>query len=315
MLADGLTLADVVTWTDGETTLKEATRLAELATPGRSRDHDHHRPRREPALRRPHPGRLHRGGRAHRRLARGRLRVDPRHQPPDRPLPHPRTRPPTGSSATSRASATCSPRRSSSSAAASRRRWRRSTSTTTAETRPSPSRTPSPCSARAARKAADLGQLLEDAQAAISEQGYHADPDADGRPAAARDLVTDDGRRHDRPPAPPALRGRLLKAAVVVPDLIISGLHRGSCCSRPSRTDVAVGFLAGLLVVVDRRGVRPRRGRWPSGSSTPPAVRPPSRPDGSRAAARGRRPERTRGPPGPGRSRRRARRLLPDATT
>ena len=32
MLADGLTLADVVTWTDGETTLKEATRLAELAT-------------------------------------------------------------------------------------------------------------------------------------------------------------------------------------------------------------------------------------------------------------------------------------------
>ena len=32
MLADGLTLTDVVTWTDGETTLKEATRLAELAT-------------------------------------------------------------------------------------------------------------------------------------------------------------------------------------------------------------------------------------------------------------------------------------------
>lgn len=30
MLADGLTLADVVTWTDGETTLKEATRLANL---------------------------------------------------------------------------------------------------------------------------------------------------------------------------------------------------------------------------------------------------------------------------------------------
>ena len=30
MLADGLTLADVVTWTDGETTLKEATRLADL---------------------------------------------------------------------------------------------------------------------------------------------------------------------------------------------------------------------------------------------------------------------------------------------
>lgn len=36
--------------------------------------------------------------------------------------------------------------------------------------------------ARAARKAADLGQLLEDAQAEISEQGYHADPDADGSP-------------------------------------------------------------------------------------------------------------------------------------
>lgn len=32
MLADGLTLADVVTWTDGETTLKEATRLADLPT-------------------------------------------------------------------------------------------------------------------------------------------------------------------------------------------------------------------------------------------------------------------------------------------
>jgi tRNA A37 N6-isopentenylltransferase MiaA len=31
MLTDGLTLADVVTWTDGETTLKEATRLADLA--------------------------------------------------------------------------------------------------------------------------------------------------------------------------------------------------------------------------------------------------------------------------------------------
>ena len=30
MLTDGLTLPDVVTWTDGETTLKEATRLAEL---------------------------------------------------------------------------------------------------------------------------------------------------------------------------------------------------------------------------------------------------------------------------------------------
>mgnify|MGYP006876583818 CR=1 FL=1 len=32
MLTDGLTLADIVTWTDGETTLKEVTRLAELAT-------------------------------------------------------------------------------------------------------------------------------------------------------------------------------------------------------------------------------------------------------------------------------------------
>jgi len=32
MLADGLTLADVVTWCDGETTLKEASRLADLAT-------------------------------------------------------------------------------------------------------------------------------------------------------------------------------------------------------------------------------------------------------------------------------------------
>ena len=30
MLTDGLSLADVVTWTDGETTLKEATRLAGL---------------------------------------------------------------------------------------------------------------------------------------------------------------------------------------------------------------------------------------------------------------------------------------------
>ena len=36
--------------------------------------------------------------------------------------------------------------------------------------------------ARAARKASDLGQLLEDAQAAISEQGYHTDPEADGSP-------------------------------------------------------------------------------------------------------------------------------------
>ena len=35
---------------------------------------------------------------------------------------------------------------------------------------------------RAARKASDLGHLLEDAQAAISEQGYHADPEADGSP-------------------------------------------------------------------------------------------------------------------------------------
>ena len=30
MLTEGLTLADVVTWTDGETTLKEASRLADL---------------------------------------------------------------------------------------------------------------------------------------------------------------------------------------------------------------------------------------------------------------------------------------------
>ena len=30
MLTEGLTLADVVIWTDGETTLKEATRLADL---------------------------------------------------------------------------------------------------------------------------------------------------------------------------------------------------------------------------------------------------------------------------------------------
>ena len=32
MLAEGLTLADVVTWTDGETNAKEATRLADLTT-------------------------------------------------------------------------------------------------------------------------------------------------------------------------------------------------------------------------------------------------------------------------------------------
>lgn len=31
MLADGLALADVVSWIDGETTLKEAARLADLA--------------------------------------------------------------------------------------------------------------------------------------------------------------------------------------------------------------------------------------------------------------------------------------------
>ena len=31
MLTEGLTLADVVTWTDGGTALKEATRLADLA--------------------------------------------------------------------------------------------------------------------------------------------------------------------------------------------------------------------------------------------------------------------------------------------
>ena len=37
MLADGLTLTDVVTWTDGETTLKEATRLAGLAPTGEPR--------------------------------------------------------------------------------------------------------------------------------------------------------------------------------------------------------------------------------------------------------------------------------------
>jgi hypothetical protein len=30
MLTDGLTLADVLTWTDGATTLKEATRLSGL---------------------------------------------------------------------------------------------------------------------------------------------------------------------------------------------------------------------------------------------------------------------------------------------
>lgn len=37
MLAEGLTLPDVVTWTAGETTLKEATRLAELAATGQAR--------------------------------------------------------------------------------------------------------------------------------------------------------------------------------------------------------------------------------------------------------------------------------------
>ena len=30
MLTEGLTLTDIVTWTDGETTLKQATRLADL---------------------------------------------------------------------------------------------------------------------------------------------------------------------------------------------------------------------------------------------------------------------------------------------
>ena len=34
MLTDGLTLTDVVTWTDGETNLEEATRLAELDQDG-----------------------------------------------------------------------------------------------------------------------------------------------------------------------------------------------------------------------------------------------------------------------------------------
>lgn len=37
MLADGLSLVDVVTWTDGETTLKEAARLADLAKQGSDR--------------------------------------------------------------------------------------------------------------------------------------------------------------------------------------------------------------------------------------------------------------------------------------
>lgn len=32
MLVEGLTLADVIIWTDGETNLKEATRLADLTT-------------------------------------------------------------------------------------------------------------------------------------------------------------------------------------------------------------------------------------------------------------------------------------------
>ena len=36
MLTDGLTLADVMTWTDGETTLKEATRLSDLETTDRA---------------------------------------------------------------------------------------------------------------------------------------------------------------------------------------------------------------------------------------------------------------------------------------
>ena len=53
---------------------------------------------------------------------------------------------------------------------------------------------------RAARKAADLGQLLEDSQAAISDQGYHTDDhpslfDDDG------DLPQSRGHRHRRSPA------------------------------------------------------------------------------------------------------------------
>ncbi len=34
MLTDGLTLAEIPTWTDGETTLKEATRLSQLDATG-----------------------------------------------------------------------------------------------------------------------------------------------------------------------------------------------------------------------------------------------------------------------------------------
>ena len=36
MLTDGLTLADIPTWTDGETTLKEATRLSDLGATERA---------------------------------------------------------------------------------------------------------------------------------------------------------------------------------------------------------------------------------------------------------------------------------------
>jgi hypothetical protein len=36
MLTDGLTLADIPTWTDGETTLKEASRLSELEATDRA---------------------------------------------------------------------------------------------------------------------------------------------------------------------------------------------------------------------------------------------------------------------------------------
>jgi hypothetical protein len=37
MVGEGLTLADVVTWIDGETTVKEASRLADLADPDQDR--------------------------------------------------------------------------------------------------------------------------------------------------------------------------------------------------------------------------------------------------------------------------------------
>ncbi len=97
----------------------------------------------------------------------------------------------------------------------------------------------------------------------------------------------------------PDLRLRLLKAAVVIPDLVISSLITFVLLAALP-TDVAAGFLAGMLVasiVVASGRAEGLTVRILHAARRPTSLEAVDR----RAAAAGHRPQRPRGHPGTGR--------------